>query len=192
MKFTIHQKRLTYLNVQRNFLVALSAILLTIVVLQTLLLFFKKERTIISPPELKQSYWVEGERFSNSYLEEMALFFTHLLLDVTEANVLPQGEILLRYVTPEAYGDFKSKLLNDEKRLKKQQLSLQFTPQSIEFVNSLIIDVNGFLANYIGAKKVSQVPETYRVGFFQKKGRLFLESFQVIKSDQRSYDELSS
>ena len=91
MKFAIHQKRLTYLNVQRNLLIALSAILLTIVLLQTLLLFFKKERMIISPPELKQSYWVEGERFSNSYLEEMALFFTHLLLDVTEANVLPQG-----------------------------------------------------------------------------------------------------
>ena len=191
MKFTLYQKRLTYLNVQRNIIAGLAIIFLIIILLQTLLLFFKKERIILTPPELKQSYWIEGDRFSNSYLEEMALFFSHLMLDVTEANILPQGEILLRYVLPESYGDFKAKLLQDLKRLKKQQLSLQFTPSTIEMVEPLSIDVSGFLESYVGAKKVSQFQETYRVSFSHKKGRLFLESFQMIKSEQRSDDEVS-
>ena len=189
MNFTLYQKRLTHLNVQRNILAGAALILLVIVLLQTLLLFFKKERVIINPPELTQSYWVEGDRFSKSYLEEMAMFFTHLLLDVTESNVLPQGEILLRYVVPSAYGDFKDKLLADQKRLKKQQLSLQFTPQSIDLVAPLTLEINGFLANYVGTKKVAQFKETYWVQFSQRRGRLFLESFQMIKTDQRGNDE---
>src|SRR5579872_7139368 len=113
MKFSLQKKRLSHLNVQRNLLAGLSFILLLIVLLQTLLLFFKREKIIINPPELKQGYWVEGDRFSNSYLEEMALFFTHLMLDVSESSVIPQGEVLLRYVSPESYGDFKTKLLSD-------------------------------------------------------------------------------
>ena len=85
----------------------------------------------------------------------------------------------------------KNKLLQDEKKLKSQQLSLQFIPQTIELVAPLTLDVSGFLASYIGIKKVSQFQEVYRIGFAQKKGRLFLESFQMIKSEQRSYDAAS-
>ena len=189
MKFALYQKRLSHVNVQRNFLTGLTIVLLSVTLLLTLFLFFKQQRVIINPPEVTQSYWIEGNQVSKSYVEEMALFFTHLLLDVTESNILTQGEVLLRYVTPNAYGDFKSKLLNDHKRLKKQQLSLQFTPQTIDFVEPLTVDVSGFLANYVGAKKISQFKETYRMAFSQKKGRLFLESFQTIYSEQKEHEE---
>src|ERR1700758_1710406 len=118
MKFSLSQKKLSHLNVQRDALAALSLIMLLIVLLQTILLFLKKERVIVSPLDAKQSYWVEGNRFSPSYLEEMALFFCHLLLDITQSNVLPQGEVLLRHISPKTYGAFKVKLLEDEKRLK--------------------------------------------------------------------------
>lgn len=192
MKFLFHQKRLGHLQVQRNGFAGLCAILLLIVLLQTLLLFFKTEKIIISPPELKQSYWVEGDRFSNSYLEEMALFFTHLMLDVSEANILPQGEILLRYVSSKTYGEFKTKLLSDEKRLKSQQLSLQFTPQSVELTAPLQADVVGNLSSYVGAQKIANTQETYRVSFSQHKGRLFLESFELIKSDKEEPHDAES
>lgn len=189
MKFLFHQKRLGHLRVQRNALLGLSSALLIIILLQTSLLFFKNEKIIINPPELTQSYWVEGDRFSNSYLEEMALFFTHLMLDVSEANVLPQGEILLRYVSSNAYGEFKNKLLNDEKRLKSQQLSLQFTAHSVELIEPMCADVTGSLSSYVGSQKISNTQETYRISFSQKKSRLFLESFEIIKSDKGVLDE---
>lgn len=189
MKFLLYQKKLSHFNVQRNILAGLAVVFLAIIVLQTILLFFKSQRVIISPPELTQSYWVEGNRVSKSYVEEMALFFAHLLLDVTQSNILPQGEVLLRYVAPGSYGDFKNKLLSDHKKLKKQQLSLQFIPQTIDFVAPLTLDVHGFLANYVGNKRVSQVKETYRIVFSCKKGRLFLESFQTIQSEQKDHEE---
>ena len=192
MKFLFRQKRLSHLNVQRNFFVGFSALLLFVVFLQTLFLFFKNEKIIISPPELNQSYWIEGDRFSRSYLEEMAYFFTHLMLDVSESSVLSQGEILLRYVLPESYGNFKTKLLSDEKRLKKQQLSLCFSPKTIEFREPLAADITGILSTYVGSQKISSNQETYRIGFVQQKGRLFLKSFETIKPSQEDNDETQS
>ena len=191
MKFLFQQKRLGHLQIQRNWYAGFSIILVLIVLLQAVLLFFKNEKIIISPPELTQSYWVEGNRFSNSYLEEMALFFTHLILDVSESNILPQGEILLRYVSSNAYGEFKNKLLSDEKRLKNQQLSLQFTIQELEFIEPMKANIVGSLSSYVGSQKISTTQETYRISFSQKKSRLFLESFEMIKSEKEKIDELS-
>lgn len=190
MKFALYQRKLSHINVQRNALAGLSALLLVIVLLQTLFLFFKKERIIISPPDAKQSYWIEGNRFSPSYLEETSLFLCHLLLDISESNIIPQGEVLLRYISPKAYGAFKTKLLEDEKRLKQEQLSLHFMPQEIQLsADSLMADVTGDLISYVSTQKISQVRETYRLIFEQKLGRLFLQSFKMIKSDKENVNE---
>ncbi len=178
------------LSLQRNVLVAACCGLFVITFLLTVFLFFKHEKTIVSPPELKQSYWVEGNRFSPSYLEEMAVYFTHLLLDVTELNIIPQGEILLRYILPDSYGGFKSKILADEKRLKKEQLSLHFVPGDIELSpNTLTAEISGDLMSYVGSQKVSQIRESYRIVFTQRLGRLFLKSFEMIKSEKENAHE---
>jgi conjugal transfer pilus assembly protein TraE len=182
MQFSFYQKRLGHLAAQGKLFVGLSAFLLIVIFLQTILLFFKHEKIIISPPELKQGYWVEGDRFSNSYLEEMALLFAHFLLDVSPSSILPQGEVILRYVLPEAYGVFKTKLLSDEKRLKKQQLSLHFSPKTMEIPKESVVELTGTLSAYVGERKISQQQETYQIVFAKRKGRLFLESFELIKS----------
>ena len=185
MKLSFQKKRLSSLQFQKNLLGGLSLVLLAVVVLQSLFLFFRQERTLILPPETKQSYWIEGNRFAPSYLEEMALYFTHLLLDVTEANILYQGEIVLRYIAPPAYGHFKTKLFEDEQRLKKDNLSLHFIPIDCEVSpKTLSALVTGDLLSYVGSKKVSQHRETYHVEFSQVKGRLFLKTFTVINTDQ--------
>lgn len=190
MKFSLYQKKLSHINVQRNALAGLSLLLLVIVLLQTLFLFLKKERIIISPPDAKQSYWIEGNRFSPSYLEEMSLFLCHLLLDITESNIIPQGEVLLRYISPKTYGAFKTKLLEDEKKLKQEQLSLHFMPQEIQLSpDSLTVDVTGDLISYVSTQKISQVRETYRLIFEHKLGRLFLQSFKMIKSERENVNE---
>ena len=190
MNFFLHQKRLTNLQAQRNILVGLCCCLLVLASGQMILLLFKHERIIISPPELKQSYWVEGNKFAPSYLEEMGLYFCHLLLDLTEANVIPQGEILLRYINSSSYGKFKARLLEDEKRLKKEQLSLHFAPQQVQiFAKALAVEVEGDLISYVESRKTSQIRETYRLTFKQHAGRLFLDDFQVKKSERKGFNE---
>ena len=185
MNLRFQKANLSRVQWQRNALGVLSAGLLFVVVLETILLFFKDTKTILLPAESKQGYWVEGNKFSASYLEEQGLYFTHLLLDVSPANILDQGEILLRYVDSKAYGEFKAKLLQEEQRLKRDSLSLNFIAVEAQvFPKDLALEIIGDLNGYVAGKKISTHRETYRVEFSSHKGRLFLKSFTVIKTDQ--------
>lgn len=187
MRFSLNQKRLSHLLLQRNFLVSLSGALLVSNVLLATLVFSKNTRVVITPPDVKQQYWVEGNRFSPSYVEEMALHLTHLLLDVTESSIIPQGEVLLRWVSPDTYGVFKSKLLEDSKRLKKDQVSLYFAPAEVEiFPDGLSVDITGNLITYVASKKVTDVRETYHLKFVSSHDKLLLESFTLTKTEKEN------
>lgn len=174
------------LHHQRRFLLGLSVGLLILTLMQGILLLFRSERTIILPPETKQSFWVEGNTFSPIYLEEQALYMTHLLFDVSESNILMQGEVLLRYVLPEEHGAFRVKILDDAKRLKKESLSLLFAPSECEVhVDSLSVDITGDLHGYVGNKRITTQRETYRVVFESKKGRLFLKRCDLLETNEK-------
>jgi len=154
---------------------------------QSLWLFWRHERIIITPPQLTQSFWIEGNQFSPQYLEEMALHYAHFLLDVTEKNILYQGDILLRYVTPESYGAFKAKLLADEKQLKQDHLSTRFSPTDVVvYPERLAVELSGELMSYVADKKISQVKETYQIRFRNQSGKLLIEDFSLVQSNERS------
>lgn len=184
MKLSFQEKRLTSILFHRNVLAGLSIMLLITNILQSILLFFKTERIIFMPAESKQSYWIEGNRFAPTYLEEQALYFAHLLLDITEKNILHQGDILLRYVDSQTYGNFKTKLYEDENRLKKDNLSLHFTPVECEvFPEKLTVHITGDLIGYISSKQVTSYREKYAISFSSTKGRLFLKSFEIMSTN---------
>lgn len=193
MDFHLNQNRLSDLKFQRNVLAGVCVALLGINAAQSLCLFFRHDRIIVTPPQLTQGFWVEGKRFSPQYLEEMALHYAHFFLDVTEKNILYQGDILLRYVTPDAYGTFKAKLLEDEKRLKKNNLSTRFSPSDVSISpDQLTVDLTGELMSYVGDKKISQVRETYQIKFQNQSGRLLIAAFTLLKSDRNPNEEMSS
>ena len=193
MDFTVNQLRLQDVRVQRNALAGTCLLLLAANMVQSLCLLLRHERVIITPPQLTQGFWVEGNRFSPQYLEEMALHHAHFLLDVTEKNILYQGEVLLRYVTPEAYGAFRARLLADEQKLKASQLSTRFTPSRlVSSPENLTVEVTGELASYVGDKKISTVQETYQFRFKGQSGRLLIDAFTVIKSPNLPQEEDAS
>ena len=190
MNFNFKQDCLTSAQWQRNVLAGLSAILLVVVLLQTLLLCFQSTKTIILPPETNQSFWVEGNRFSPVYLEEQGMYFAHLLLDVSPANILAQGEILLRYVDTANHGVFKTRLFKEEQRLKRDSLSLSFIAVECEvFPEAMAVEITGDLNGYVSGKKISSHRETYRLEFTSHKGRLFLKAMSVINTDQKIPEE---
>lgn len=185
MNFHLKNARLSSLQWQRNTLAGVCGVLLIITTLQMVLLFFKNTKVIILPPEVRQSFWVEGNYFSPSYIEEQGLYFAHLLLDVSPLSVLNQGEILLRYVDSAFYGEFRKKLLEEEQRLKRDNVSIHFTAIECEvFPKELALEITGDLNSYVVGKKISSHRETYRLEFSSKSGRLFLKEFKAIKTDQ--------
>ena len=65
---------------QRNGFLVISIGLMVANILFGIMLFGKKERVIIVPAYMKQNVWSEGSLVSASYIEEMGLFFSKLMV----------------------------------------------------------------------------------------------------------------
>ncbi|MBX9745066.1 MAG: type IV conjugative transfer system protein TraE, partial [Chlamydiales bacterium] len=102
------------------------------------------------------------------------------------ANLLYQGDVLLRFVDPEHYGTLKQKIYEDQQRLKKENLSLSFSPvESHVYPDRFCVEITGDLMGYVSGKRISQHRETYRVTFSSKGSRLFLKDFSLVSSDKK-------
>ena len=165
---------------QRNiFLVILLGMLVTNI-LTAVLLFTKNERIIIVPSYFKQSFWNQGEIVSESYIEEMTLFFSKLMLDTTPSSHKYRRDVILRYVMPENYHVLDKKLIEEEERLSRDAVVTSFVPKEIK-VNSkkLTSEITGTSIRYVAGLKAGQVKETYRLEFGYSGGIFMLKNFKT-------------
>ena len=176
MKSTLALSRIQHLLKQRNMvLVACSALLLTNFT-QALIVLCKSDHIIVMPPEIKQAFWVERHRVAPAYLEEMALFLSGLILNVSPASSAYQRDVVLRYATPASYGTLRRQLIADETRLAKHNVSTSFRPVEVK-VDGFSVQLTGDLMTYVGDKRVAQVRETYTLVLSFKHGQVQLQSF---------------
>src|SRR5690348_9809428 len=63
------------------------------------------QRVVVMPPSVHKTFWVEDERVSAEYLEQMGYFLMQLILNVTPQSVDHQSKVLLQYAAPAAYGE---------------------------------------------------------------------------------------
>lgn len=190
MKIRLFNTRLGDLFHQRNLLLSLVAVLLVINGIQALFTLFRNERIIVVPPDLSQKIWLEKNKVSASYLEEMALVFADLILESSPTSAAYKRDIILRHTVSEGYGALKRTLLEDEKRLKKEHVTTSFQANAIKVdPHKLIVDISGDLLRFVGEKRISQSRDTYRFQFDYKVGRLLIKSFKLIATD---HEETSS
>lgn len=185
MKLQLQSSRLEDLWQKRNLLLFFTSFLLITNLTQAVLSLFKNERVIVVPPDLHQEYWLEKHRVSASYLEEMGLYFASLLLDNSPSNIAFKREIILRQAVEHAYGPLKRRLLEDEDRIKKENVATSFQPNLVKVdPNHMSVEITGDLLRYVGEKRISQSRDVYTFVMVYRHGRLLIESFKLIRSDQ--------
>ncbi len=171
----LHQNILKIIS-QRNAWIGISTLMAMSTVLLSTALFFKNERTILVPPHITKTLWVEGGIVSKEYLEEMGLYMSKLLLDLSPLSFSYNHETLLRYATPEAYGALKKQLMDDGEHYTKLQLSTHFKPSEVKANPSkLQVEVRGTLTSYVAGKEVSSSLETVLFQFTLRGAGLLLE-----------------
>ncbi len=184
MKARLLNHRLGDLLHQRNFLFSLVAALLLLNFTQAILVLFKSERVVVVPPEVKREFWLEKNQVSAGYLEEMALFFADLILESSPESTTYMREIILRNTVAQGYGALKSRLLEDERRIKKDRVVTSFRPNSVKVNSSrLIVTILGDLMSFVGEKRISQSRDTYQFQFVYQHGRLLIQTFKLIRSE---------
>ncbi len=182
MKQRFYTLNLMKLLRQRDRLFWMSSLLGISNVLLGLCLFFSSERVVIVPASLAKSFWVDRSRVSAEYLEEMALFFAHHLLDVTPASAHYQREIVLRYTAPSYHNALKKRLVEEEEHSREGQISTSFKPVQIKTdPERLEVELTGDLISYVGGKSATQQREIYLLRFHYSQGRLLVTHFTLQK-----------
>ncbi len=152
---------------------ALFVALIAAVLLLSIALAFKtdKVRTVITPMNIKNSFWVDDENVSNEYLTEMGTFISQLMLDVTPSNVDYQQKMLLKYACSSAYGAIQNDTGAYAVRVKETSSSSMFeinqvTPDS----KHNRIAMHGSLSTFVSDKRVSKLQKIFVVNFENKNG----------------------
>lgn len=177
MKLSVYHDTHKKLRTQCNTWIALCVLLTLSILLLGLGLLQRREKIILVPPTLHKSFWVQGDQLSKEYLEEMALYLSKLLLDLTPSSLRQNHTILLRYTTPESYGTLKNQFFQEEQEYESLQLSTYFKPSSVH-VNpeSLTAEVKGTLSRYVAGKEIQTTSETLFLKFANRGSGLLLES----------------
>jgi conjugal transfer pilus assembly protein TraE len=160
--------------------VLLTASLLANVVLALLSVrLADRERVVMVPPTIHKTFWVEAERVSGEYLQQMAYFLMQLTLDVTPQSVDHQANVLMQYAAPASYGELRAAMLATAERLKRDGASTVFSAQDVVVDEAAQrVGVRGQLATFISDRRISEVSKGYVIELQYAGGRVFLKTFR--------------
>ena len=138
-----------------------------------------RERIVLVPPTINKTFWVEQERVSAEYLEQMAYFLMQLTLNVTPQSVDHQSRVLLQYAAPIAFGELRTQLAATAERLKRDSAATVFSPQELHVdAPNFRVAVRGQLTTFVSDRRVSDVVKAYVIEFRTMAGRVLLKSFR--------------
>ena len=167
---------------QRNGFLSLSLGLLLSNIILAAVIMLKSEKTIIVPTNFKQSFWTQGELMSDSYLIEMTDYFSMKLLNSTPDSHASKRDIILQYVTPAYYDQLRKKMIDEEDRMRKENLTTVFNAREITArTEDLTTRVTGILTSYVSGDRVGQVKKTYQVNYAYVSGLLMMDNFFEVK-----------
>ena len=163
----------------------LLAILLAVSMLATLLLAIHtlrqagRERVVVVPPTIHKTFWVEAERVSPEYLEQMGYFLAQLTLNVTPQSVEHQSRLLLQYAAPASWGELRTAMAANAERIKRDGASTVFSPQDLQVdERTQRVGLRGLLTTFISDRRVSEVSKGYAIELQYAGGRIFLKTFR--------------
>ena len=109
-----------------------------------------RERVVLVPPTINKTFWVESERVSAEYLQQMAYFLMQLTLDVTPHSVDHQASVLMQYAAPASFGELRTAMAATADRLKRDGASTVFSARDLVVDEATQrVGVRGQLTTYV-------------------------------------------
>lgn len=155
--------------------------LLIIIALACALLYrtLGMERTVIVPPSLQKSFWVNGDSVSKSYLEQMAYWYSGLALTVSPTTGNYQKDLFLRYASPSSSGRLAAEMEARLEYMAKNNTATMFTAQTLTTDEKRMkVAITGDLETFLGDKRISSKHSIYVVGFAYLNEKLFVNEFK--------------
>lgn len=143
------------------------------------------DRTIFTPPTINKTFWVSRDKVSSAYLEEMAGFMAWLYLDLHPRNIEWKKGLLLTYVEPDDYDEFKKRMDLQADRLKRISADTAFLIEQLAANEStLAVRLVGLERIRVNGEGGDPKPKAYCVQFRLSGSRMHLKSFKEIPHAQ--------
>lgn len=141
----------------------------------------RTHREIVVPPEINKTFWIEDQKASASYLEQMGLFMLMNALNVTPLSADYQMKQILKYTTPAYYGTLEKHLTAQAKRLVRDNVSTTISVTGIKVdENRQAVLFDAVLNTALADKRVSQEAKKYEVLFTMNNGRIYLNELREL------------
>lgn len=140
----------------------------------------KSVRTMLVPPEITKTFWVDGKQISPEYLEQMGQYIVMQYASVTPASIEAQNQNILKHVHPSVYGELDVRFKAGAQKLKAESMSRFFFPKEVRLAEkSQSVAFIGAVETWVGDKKVL-TPEmkAYVVGFEYRDGRVTIRELR--------------
>lgn len=143
-----------------------------------------RERTIVTPPVVRESFWIDSSDASDGYLQEMSTYFILLANNVSPSNVDYQKKLFIDKVNPSQQGALRLELDKQSQRIKRNNLVTMFYIKGfkIDSASNKVV-VTGQLDSLIGDKMISSQEKVYRLGYQIINGKLYINEYGVVNSN---------
>ena len=133
MKYSAYFEKLSALTSVKAWILMVVSVSLICNVLLCIKVAFTTDRvqTILMPPEINKTFWVDQEKVSKEYMDQMAIFFAQLMYNATPATIEAQPNELLKYVSPELYASLESELRVTARTMRQANVSTWLVPNFI-------------------------------------------------------------
>ena len=189
MRLQIQKSLLQYVIRRRNgyLAIACGSLFLNILLGMGIFSMIGREKIIVAPPKISQTFWVNNSTVSPEYLSEMSHFFATLRFNLTPHTAEFQRDILLRYVSPKYYEALKIQLIDEAKNMAKDHITTAFYPVDIKVdVKNLVALVDGDLVSTVGSSQLPSKRVTYKITYDYNYHRLLVKQFiEVITENKR-------
>jgi len=173
-----------------NFFLRSLCLLLALGLILNASLFKRKERIIVVPPEINKQFWVESNRVSPEYLEQMGVFFAILGGNLSPSNAAYSVKFLSNYIPSDVYGDVRTELASQASYIVKHNITQAFFPSAINVIdgeNRVLVEGNTI--RNIGTTRISQEKMVFNVKFQMKDFKLMIEEFFIDYPERKRQKE---
>lgn len=150
-------------------------------------------RTVIVPPEINKTFWVDGHNIGPEWLEQMGSWVISQYATVSPQTIEYQNSLLLKLVHPSVNGELAIRFKMGANRLKQENMSKIFMPREVRISEKgQAVALIGTQITFIADKRVQgdQV-KAYLVAFDYDGSRTFIKELRET-SPVRPFDPPSA
>lgn len=163
---------------QRNILVIVCVVLISISLLQAISAFRAEKSVVLVPSFFNGETSLSNKRVSASYLENITRDVINTMLDVTPDNANYSATQILKITHPQFYGTLKQQLNSRTEDVVSRKITTNFYPKSM-FVNTAKnqVLVSGKLLTFLGTKMVLEEEKSYSIVYEYNNFQLLIVDF---------------